>query len=121
MYGLTVRWSLLGTPAGTEQALRSYVREESLQRFSGMPGLVQKTWQMAERGFFSGVYVWSTAQARTEFLAAFRAAPSAVTRLVGNTPDVIQEWEVVAVAVGADGPLAGTQPGSTSAPPVAAG
>ncbi len=105
MYGLTVRWSLQGTPPGTEDALRAYVRDTSVDRFTGMPGLVQKTWQLAERGFFSGVYLWSSAQVRAQFLEAFRANPSAVTHLVGTDPDVIQEWELVAVAVGGDGPL----------------
>ena len=105
MHGLTVRWSLQDSPPGTEQALREYVAAESVPRFTGMPGLVQKTWQMAERGFFSGVYVWSTAEARTAFLEQFRANPSPVTRMVGHGPDVIQEWDVVGIAVGADGPL----------------
>ncbi|MEY2406173.1 MAG: hypothetical protein QOG39_1089, partial [Acidimicrobiaceae bacterium] len=38
-----------------------------------------------------------------EFLAAFRASPSAVTQLVGHDPDVIQEWDVAGIAVGAEG------------------
>jgi hypothetical protein len=105
MHGLTIRWSLLGTPAGTEDALREYVRDTSVERFTGMPGLVQKTWQMAPGGFFSGIYVWATAEARAGFLEQFRANPSAVTRIVGNDPDVVQEWELIGVAVGADGPL----------------
>ncbi len=107
MYGLTVRWSLAGTPPGTEDRLRDYVRETSLERFTGMPGLVQKTWQLVERGFFSGVYIWSTAQARAQFLETFRANPSAVSNLVGSDPDVVQEWALLAVAIGADGPLDG--------------
>jgi hypothetical protein len=106
MYGLTVRWSLFDTPLGTEQKLRDYVRDSSLARFCGRPGLIQKTWQLSERGFFSGVYIWSTPQARAEFLDSFRADPSPVTQLVGADPEVIQEWELVAVAVGAAGPLA---------------
>ena len=105
MYGLTVRWSLMGTPAGTEQKLRDYVHETSMARFTGMPGLVQKTWQLAPGGFFAGVYIWSSAEARTAFLEEFRANPSAATQIVGNGPDIIQEWELVGVAVGADGPL----------------
>ena len=105
MHGLTIRWSLRDSPAGTDQALSAYVRETSVPRFSGMPGLVQKTWQMADRGFFSGVYVWSSAEARAQFLDAFRASPSPVTQLVGSGPELIQEWELVGVAVGADGPL----------------
>jgi hypothetical protein len=105
VHGLTVRWSLQDTPQGTEQALRDYVSGESVERFAGMPGLVQKTWQMNERGFFSGVYIWATTEARAEFLEQFRANPSAVTKIIGHGPDVIQEWELVGMAVGAEGPL----------------
>lgn len=105
MHGLTIRWSLMDTPAGTEQALRDYVRDSSAGRFTGMPGLVQKTWQLAERGFFSGIYVWSTAQDRAAFLETFRASPSPVSQLLGHGPDIVQEWELIGVAVGADGPL----------------
>jgi hypothetical protein len=105
VHGLTVRWSLADSPPGTEDALRAYVREESVGRFTGMPGLVQKTWQMNERGFFSGVYVWATPEARAQWLEQFRANPSKVTQLVGHGPDVVQEWELLGVAVGAEGPL----------------
>lgn len=105
MHGLTVRWSLRDAPAGTSQALRDYVRDESVPKFTGMPGLVQKTWQLAEQGFFSGVYVWATAEARAQWLEQFRANPSKVTQLIGAGPELIQEWELIGVAVGADGPL----------------
>ncbi|MCW2681495.1 MAG: hypothetical protein JWM62_2896 [Frankiales bacterium] len=105
MYGLTVRWSLMGAPAGTDQLLRDYVHDTSAPRFTGMPGLVQKTWQIAPGGFFSGVYVWKTAEARAAFLEEFRANPSPVSQLVGQDPDIVQEWALVGVAVGGDGPL----------------
>lgn len=105
MHGLTVRWSLADTPPGTAQVLREYVAQESVPRFTGMSGLVQKTWQMNARGFFAGVYIWTTPEARAAFLEDFRAHPSAVTKLIGHGPDVIQEWELVGVATGADGPL----------------
>jgi hypothetical protein len=88
--------------------LRDYVRDEGVDRFSAMPGLVQKTWQMAERGFFSGVYVWATREARTEFLETFRANPSRVTQLLGTGPELVQEWDLVGVAVGTEGPLSGS-------------
>ena len=106
MHGLTIRWSLMGTPVGTEQALRDYVRDSSVPRFTDMPGLVQKTWQLAERGFFSGTYIWATEQARAEFVEHFRATPSPVSQLLGHGPDIIQEWELIGLAVGAEGPLA---------------
>ena len=105
MHGLTIRWSLMGTPAGVERALRDYVRDTSVPSYTGRDGLVQKTWQLAERGFFSGIYVFSSAEARSDFLTAFRANPSPVSQLLGNGPDIVQEWELIGVAVGADGPL----------------
>ena len=85
--------------------LREYVTSTSAPRFTDMAGLVQKTWQLAERGFFSGSYVFSTADARSAFLEGFRASPSPVSQLLGNGPDIVQEWELIGVAVGADGPL----------------
>ena len=105
MHGLTIRWSLMDSPAGSEQALRDYVRDSSVERFTGLPGLVQKTWQLAERGFFSGLYIWSTPEARADFLAQFRSSPSPVSQLLGRGPDIVQEWELIGLAVGADGPL----------------
>ena len=105
MYGLTVRWSLRDAPAGTDAALRAYVRDTSVARFTGMPGLVQKTWQMTDRGFFSGIYIWSSEPARAGFLEHFRANPSPVSAMVGSGPELVQEWDLVGVAVGGDGPL----------------
>ena len=105
MHGLTIRWSLMGTPTGTEEVLRAYVTDTSVARFTAMPGLVQKTWQLAERGFFSGSYIFSTTEARAMFLEGFRASPSPVSQLLGNGPDIVQEWELSGAAVGAAGPL----------------
>ena len=103
MYGLTIRWGLTHAGAGVNEALRTYVREESVEKFTGMPGLHFKTWQMVDSGFFAGVYVWATAEARSGFLESFRAMPSRVTQIVGNDPDVLQEWDVAGFAVGAEG------------------
>jgi hypothetical protein len=103
MYGLTIRWSLTHAQSGVDAALRDYVRDQSVARFTGMPGLQFKVWQIVDGGFFAGVYVWATEQARADFLAGFRASPSAVTQLVGHDPDVIQEWDLAGVAVGAEG------------------
>ena len=103
MYGLTVQWSLLSAPAGTEQTLRDYVRNTSVARFTGMPGLHSKIWQMVDGGLFAGIYVWESAEARSAFLETFRANPSAVTQIVGSDPDVVCEWDVVGVAEGGAG------------------
>jgi hypothetical protein len=103
MYGLTIRWSLTHADAGVSEALRSYVRDESVERFTGLPGLHYKTWQIVDSGFFAGVYVWATESARAGFLEEFRANPSRVTQIVGHDPDVVQEWDVAGIAVGAEG------------------
>ena len=105
MHGLTIRWSLQGAAADTADVLRAYVREESLPRFDGMPGLHTKLWQVADGDFFAGVYVWESAGARSAFLDRFRAAPSRVTQIVGADPDLVQEWDLVAVAEGGAGHL----------------
>jgi hypothetical protein len=103
MYGLTIRWSLTHAGAGMNEALRAYVRDESVDRFSGMPGLHLKVWQMVDGGFFAGVYLFATAEARSEFLERFRGNPSKVTQLIGHDPDVVQEWDEVGIAIGGEG------------------
>ena len=103
MYGLTIRWSLTHAPAGVDDELRAYVRDESVARFTGMPGLHLKLWEMVDGGFFAGVYLWSTEEARTAFLEAFRGSPSRVTQIVGDGPALIQEWDAVGLAVGGEG------------------
>ncbi|MCU1672347.1 MAG: hypothetical protein JWN77_460 [Frankiales bacterium] len=103
MYGLTIRWSLTHAEHGVNEVLRTYVRGESLERFSDMPGLHLKVWQMVDSGFFAGTYLWATPEARTAFLENFRGNPSKVTQLVGHEPDIVQEWDEVGIAIGAEG------------------
>lgn len=100
MHGLTIRWSLRGAPEGTAEVLRTYVREESAPRFAAMAGLHSKVWQLVEGGFFAGEYLWDSEQARSSFLEDFRAEPSRVTQIVGDDPESVQEWDVVALLEG---------------------
>lgn len=105
MHGLTVRWSLAGSPPGTAAALRDDVRGTSIARFTGRPGLVQKIWQPDDDAF-AGVDVWATEQARAQFVEQLRATPSPVDALVGGRgPGLVHQWERLGVAVGAQGPL----------------
>ncbi len=115
-YGLTVRWSLHDAPAEVAQELRSYVVGTSLERFEGMPGLRYKVWRMIEGEWFEGTYVWATAAARDAFEANFRAAAddSPGSMIIGGSPQLIEPFEVVAVAAGAEGLLAGPGPGSAT-------
>jgi hypothetical protein len=103
MFGLTTRWSLAGTGPELSDRLREYVREESQPKFTGRAGLVEKIWTMRPGAFFAGTYLWATEQARAEFVASLATTPSKVTAIVGGGPDVIEEFEIVAVAEGGEG------------------
>lgn len=103
MFGLTTRWSLAGTSDTVSDQLRDYVRDQSHPRFTGRPGLVEKIWTMRPGGFFAGNYLWATEQARAEFVASLATVPSKVTEIVGHGPDVVEEFEIVAVAEGGEG------------------
>ena len=110
MYGLAVRWSLVGVPPAVVDEVVAYVRSTSYSRFSGRPGLRWKSWTVQPGVAFAGDYVWATAEARAEFVAWFRANPSPVTSLLGHGPEAIEEFAVVAVAEGAEGFLAAVSP-----------
>jgi hypothetical protein len=114
VYGLTVRWSLAGVDAATAAKLREYVTTSSLDRFTGMPGLMFKTWRMRPEEWFEGTYVWASADGRQAFAEAFAAtaATSPVSAIVGTGPVLMEPWEVVAVAEGGDGFRAGSGPGA---------
>ena len=113
-YGLAVRWDLHGCGPEVAQALRDFVAQTSIARFSAMPGLRSKTWRMREGEWFEGTYVWETPEARAAFAEHDRAgtADSPGTRIVGSPPVAYEEFEVVGVAEGPSGFVAGPGPGS---------
>jgi hypothetical protein len=104
-HGLAVRWSLAGAPAGVEDALASYVEESSHARFTGLAGLRFKTWRMRRGEWFEGCYVFETVADRSAFEQAFTAdaASSPVSQIVGVGPELVEPFEVVAVAEGGSG------------------
>ena len=105
MLGLSVRWSLAGTPDGTLEALRTYVEEDSFRRFAALEGLRFKTWRAREGEFFEGTYVFVSEQARADFQARMeeQAAELPGSRLIGAAPVLIEPFEVVAVVRGPAG------------------
>jgi len=115
MFGLAVRWSLAEAGPDVAPALRDFVRDRSLDRFTGMDGLRFKTWRMVEGEWFEGTYVWETAQARDAFAEADRAGmgDSPGTRIIGSPPVLHETFEVVGIAEGAAGFATG--PGPTPA------
>ena len=114
MHGLSVRWSLADAGDDAAERLRDYVVGQSLDRFTGMAGLRFKTWRMRPGEWVEGTYVFASPEARDAFLAEMREkAPGApVTRLVGSPPVLMEPFEVVAVAEGGEGFVAGGGPGA---------
>ena len=105
LHGLTVRWSLVDAPEGVEVELASYVEGTSHARFTGLSGLLFKTWRMRAGEWFEGCYVFATDEERVEFQATFTesAALSPGSQIIGSPPVLIEPCEIVAVAEGWEG------------------
>ena len=103
--GLTVRWSLAQAPADAAEKLRTYVADSSHARFEQLEGLRFKTWRMREGEWFEGDYVFVDDLSRRAFVDSF--APGADTspgsQLTGAGPILIEESEIVAIAIGPAG------------------
>jgi hypothetical protein len=102
---LTVRWSLAAAPDGVEDQLREYVASQSHARFEQLAGLRFKTWRMRPGEWFEGCYVFVDDAARAAFHEEFSAgaADSQGSQIIGSSPVLIEECEVVAVAGGPEG------------------
>ena len=102
---LTVRWSLAAAPHGIEQQLADYVAKSSHARFEGTDGLRFKTWRMRSGEWFEGCYVFVDDSARADFQERFTAgaADAPGSQLIGSAPVLIEECDVVAVAIGPEG------------------
>lgn len=108
MNGLTVRWSLVGTPANLLDELAEYVESTSYERFSGLDGLRFKTWRARAGAWFEGTYVFADDAHREAFQTSFEAiaAEAPASAMIGSAPILIEAWDVVAVAEGPEGFLA---------------
>jgi hypothetical protein len=106
--GLTVRWSLVGTPAELLDELAAYVESTSYERFSSLEGLRFKTWRARAGEWFEGTYVFVDDAHRADFQASFeaKAAEAPASLMIGSAPITIEAWNVVAVAEGPEGFLA---------------
>src|SRR5919199_4083960 len=90
-----VLWNLADSKSNIAE-LRRYLREESVDQFSAVPGLRFKAWisdEATER--WGAVYVWESAE------AARQPLPSRARELIGKDPDVGEEFDVEATVEGA--------------------
>jgi hypothetical protein len=89
-----VLWNLADSKT-TIAELRRYLRDESVDAFSEVPGLRFKAWisdEATER--WGAVYLWESAE------AARAELPSRARELIGKEPDMIEEFDVEATVEG---------------------
>jgi hypothetical protein len=85
-----VLWNLADSLTNVGE-LRSYLRDESVDAFEELPGLLFKTWisdESTER--WGAIYVWATREASEQEL------PSRARELIGKDPDIIELFDVEA-------------------------
>jgi hypothetical protein len=89
-----VIWNLADAKT-TIAELRRYLRDESVDAFSEVPGLRFKAWisdEATER--WGGVYLWESAEAASQVL------PSRARELIGKDPEIVEEFDVEATIEG---------------------
>ena len=89
-----VLWNLADSKTTIEE-LRRYLRDESVEQFAEVPGLRFKAWisdEATER--WGAVYLWESAEEARQEL------PSRARELIGNEPDVGEEFDVEATIEG---------------------
>jgi hypothetical protein len=89
-----VLWNLADSQTTIEE-LRRYLRDESVDAFSDVPGLRFKAWisdEATER--WGGVYLWESPEAAAQDL------PSRARELIGKDPDLAEEFDVEATIEG---------------------
>jgi hypothetical protein len=89
-----VLWNLADSKT-TIAELRRYLRDESVNAFSEVPGLRFKAWisdEATER--WGALYVWESAE------AARGELPSRARELIGKEPDIAEEFDVEATVEG---------------------
>jgi hypothetical protein len=95
-----VLWSLADSRT-TVAELRRYVRDEAVDAFDELPGLLFKAWvsdELTER--WGAVYVWDSREAAEEPL------PSRAGDLIGKDPDIAELFDLEAT-VSVESGLAG--------------
>jgi hypothetical protein len=85
-----VLWSLADSDMTIED-LRTYLRDESVDQFAEVPGLLFKAWvsdDATER--WGAIYVWESVAASEQ------QVPSRARELIGKDPDVIELFDLEA-------------------------
>jgi hypothetical protein len=89
-----VLWNLADSKTTIEE-LRRYLRDESVDAFSDVPGLRFKAWisdEATER--WGAVYLWESPDAAEQEL------PSRARDLIGKAPDIVEVFDIEATIEG---------------------
>jgi hypothetical protein len=85
-----VLWSLADSSTSFEE-LRQYVRDEAVDRFDAVPGLLFKAWVSDEStDRWGAVYVWESRAAAEQVL------PSRARELIGKEPEIVELFDLEA-------------------------
>ena len=91
-----VLWNLADSLATVEE-LRDYLRDESVDAFEGVPGLLFKAWIAdAATDRWGAVYLWESRE------AADQPLPSKARELIGKDPEIAEVFDVEATVSVAD-------------------
>jgi hypothetical protein len=85
-----VLWNLADSLTNVGE-LRRYLRDESVERFDDVPGLLFKAWvsdEITER--WGAFYVWESVSASEQEL------PSRARELIGKEPDIVEIFDLEA-------------------------
>ena len=85
-----VLWNLADSKTNIEE-LRRYLRDESVDAFDRLPGLLFKVWisdEATER--WGAVYVWESRE------AAEQPLPTRARELIGKDPEIAEAFDVEA-------------------------
>jgi hypothetical protein len=85
-----VLWNLADSLTNVGE-LRRYLRDESVDRFADVPGLLFKAWvsdEITER--WGAIYVWESLEASEQEL------PSRARELIGKEPDIAEIFDLEA-------------------------
>ena len=91
-----VLWNLADTATSIED-LRVYLRDEAVEAFAEVPGILFKAWVSDAAGErWGAIYVFESAE------AADQPLPSRARELIGKDPEVIEIFDLEATVSAAD-------------------
>ncbi|MFB7668128.1 hypothetical protein ACFC1R_30105 [Kitasatospora sp. NPDC056138] len=94
MRAVVVWWDLAESDRSIDD-LRDFLRNEAVDRFTGFPGLVLKTWiSDRESGRWGAIFLWESAE------AAAQQIPPRAAELIGYPPSHRFAFDVEATAEG---------------------